>query len=180
MKKILVTLTTTLITTAVLVACNASTDDNDSSVGKAVCTSGNNWQSVNIGMTASELESRLGKPATITSTTAGTTYTYERCRAGLFVKTAATTTTEAEYTVIYFGGSVIFSNNKGVSAINSPKLILNYLWLVSTICTITQTITMGLVVLLFVAVQPIHSDKYHFTKKFLANHLKNQTHALWV
>ncbi len=122
MKKILVTLTSTLITTAVLVACNASTDDSDSSVGKAVCTSGNNWQSVSIGMTASDLESRLGKPATITSTTAGTTYTYERCRAGLFVKTAATTTTEAEYTVLYFGGSVVFSNNKGVSAINSPKL----------------------------------------------------------
>ena len=33
---------------------------------------------------------------------------------------------------------------------------------------------------LFAAVQPIHSDIFNFTKTFLANHLKNQTHVQWV
>ena len=142
MMKIVISTATTLMATAVLVACNGSgTNSSDITSGgagpvnKAVCTSLNNWQSVGIGMSTSQVEGRLGKPAKIDSTQTTTTYTYERCR-GFLIETKAATpavaasgTTPAvaampaEYGVKEISGVVVFSSSRGVTSVATPERI---------------------------------------------------------
>ncbi|MDO8767970.1 MAG: hypothetical protein Q7K57_04570 [Burkholderiaceae bacterium] len=130
MKKIALTIATTLIATAVLVACNGSTtnaSDISSSgaepTGKAVCTSLANWQSVGIGMSATQVQDRLGAPAKIISTSTSTEYHYERCRGFLKIETAATTTTAEKLVVINVEGVVLINGVRGVIAVTSPERI---------------------------------------------------------
>ena len=135
MMKIVISTATTLMAAAVLVACNGSgTNSNDVTSGsagpvtKAVCTSLNNWQSVGIGMSAEQVEARLGAPGTIATTGSITTFTYERCRSGSFLVTAAveaTTTTPAKpavYQTFYFSGQVVISSSRGVTSVSTPVL----------------------------------------------------------
>jgi hypothetical protein len=135
MKKILISLATTFVATTLLVACNGSgTNSSDITseeqpLAKAVCTSLRNWKEVGIGMSAAQVEARLGKPAKIATTQTTTTYTYERCRG--FVKivsegTAATPTTpavEPKYTVIQVEGGVTISSARGVTSVATPERI---------------------------------------------------------
>lgn len=133
MKKIAISIATTLIATAVLVACNGATgsditSDNATPVSKAVCTSLNNWLSVGVGMSTAEVEARLGAPGTIATTDTITTFTYERCRSGSFLVTAAveasgtTPAKPAVYQTFYFSGQVVLSSSRGVTSVITPVL----------------------------------------------------------
>jgi outer membrane protein assembly factor BamE (lipoprotein component of BamABCDE complex) len=139
MKRILISLATTFVATSLLVACNGS-GNNASDVtsegiplSKAVCTSSKNWKEVGIGMTAGQVEERLGKPNAIKSNAESTSYFYESCR-GFSKKTAdavpavpATATTERvprkpiQYTTTEKGGVVTISGSRGVTAVTTPE-----------------------------------------------------------
>lgn len=130
MKKIALSIATTLIASIVLTACNGSgTNASDVSSGgaaprdKAVCTSLANWQSVGIGMSATEVQNRLGAPAKIISVPPNTQYHYERCRGFWQIDKEATETTEATTVVTNVGGIVVISGLRGVISVTSPERI---------------------------------------------------------
>jgi outer membrane protein assembly factor BamE (lipoprotein component of BamABCDE complex) len=127
MIKIVISTATTLMAAAVLVACNGATGSDVTSGGsttisKVACTSSNNWQGLGIGMTASQVEARLGKPATITASATSTTYVYERCRAGLFHEADATEDKPEIDVTVYFSGTVVISGTRGVISFQTPTL----------------------------------------------------------
>ena len=135
MIKIVISTATTLMAAAVLVACNGSGTNSsditseDQPLAKAVCTSLKNWKEVGIGMSAAQIEARLGRPAKIDSTTTTTTYTYERCR-GFLIQTAdavpATGTAAAipaKFSVTDVSGVVVLSGSRGVTSVTTPERI---------------------------------------------------------
>jgi hypothetical protein len=140
MKKILVSIATTLVAATVLVACNGSgTNSSDLSSGdaaprdRATCASLANWQSVGIGMSASQVQARLGAPAQITNDSTNTIYLYEACRGFRVLEKEAVpevpATTPAvpakppEYGTINTSGSVTISGARGVLSVASPERI---------------------------------------------------------
>jgi hypothetical protein len=131
MKKIALSVTTALIASALLVACNAdSINASDVSspgaavpLSKAACTSLANWQSVGIGMSATQVQERLGAPAKIISVPPDTQYHYERCRGFWQVDKEATETTAATTFVTDVGGIVVISGARGVISVTSPERI---------------------------------------------------------
>jgi hypothetical protein len=134
MKKILASIATSLMAASILMACNGSgTNSNDVTsegvfLAKAVCTSSKNWKEVGIGMSASQVEERLGKPARIVTSTNSTEYQYERCRGGSYLEKAGTPssgTTPAvppEFMTYYFSGQVLITPGKGVVSVTPPLL----------------------------------------------------------
>ena len=142
MKKILVSIATTLMAATVLLACNGDgTNSSDVSSGgaaprdRATCASLANWQSVGIGMSASQVQARLGAPAQITNDSTSSTYLYEACRGFRVLEkeavpgvpatgtTPATPATEAQYGTINTSGSVTISGARGVLSVASPERI---------------------------------------------------------
>ncbi len=122
MKKVLAALATITLASTVLIACNSggtnasdvSSNGAETPLEKAVCTSSNNWQSVGIGMTAEQVQSRLGRPHQIVSTPLNTQYHYEKCR-GFYV------VTEEDAYTIDVGGIVVISGARGVTSVTSPE-----------------------------------------------------------
>ena len=121
MKKIVISIATTLMAATVLVACNGGTGNNDGtgSVAKSVCTSSANWNAVGLGSSLSQVRSVLGQPVETVVTTESTVYTYSNCRG--FVTAINATTGATSGTDV--GGNVVWTAAKGVTQINSPKRI---------------------------------------------------------
>ena len=92
---------------------------------KAVCTSLANWQSVGIGMSATQVQDRLGAPTKIISTAISTEYHYERCRGFWKIETDATSTTAQKTSVVDVEGVVSIGGARGVTAVSSPERIID-------------------------------------------------------
>jgi hypothetical protein len=121
MMKIVISTATTLMAAVLLVACNGTTGNNDGTgvVAKSVCTSSANWNALGLASSLSEVRGVLGQPTEIVVTTESTVYTYDNCRGfvtAVDATTGATTGTDV-------GGNVVWTAQKGVTQINSPKRI---------------------------------------------------------
>lgn len=123
MNKIFALIATSVFALSMLVACNGSTT-NASDVSSSgttppaspSCTNSTNWKGVGIGMSATQVESFLGKPAKIVATPEQTEYTYEACR--VFAIFDETTGDIKSFTLI--PGTVVLSGLRGVTSISSP------------------------------------------------------------